>query len=145
MKALSLRQPWASLVAHNWKHWETRSWNTSYRGILLIHAAKSTELVSTYFRFPAFARCLMASGYATWEDLPFGALLGITQLKETKRVEEFRHLLGDDERAFGNYNDHRFGFHLGLFEPFVKPILFRGKLGIFDCELPEDYLKGYRP
>ena len=40
MKALSLWQPWASLVALRVKTIETRSWSTSYRGPLAIHAAK---------------------------------------------------------------------------------------------------------
>lgn len=40
MKALSLTQPWASLVAVGAKRIETRSWRTSYRGPLAIHAAK---------------------------------------------------------------------------------------------------------
>jgi activating signal cointegrator 1 len=39
MKALSLWQPWASLVALGVKTIETRSWSTSYRGPLAIHAA----------------------------------------------------------------------------------------------------------
>jgi len=40
MKAISLWQPWASLVACGAKRFETRSWPTRYRGPLLIHAAK---------------------------------------------------------------------------------------------------------
>ena len=40
MKVLSLWQPWASLVAFGRKRIETRSWSTSYRGPLMIHAAK---------------------------------------------------------------------------------------------------------
>lgn len=39
MKALTLHQPWASLVACGVKTIETRSWSTSYRGPLAIHAA----------------------------------------------------------------------------------------------------------
>lgn len=38
MKALTLYQPWASLVAQGVKTIETRSWSTHYRGRLLIHA-----------------------------------------------------------------------------------------------------------
>lgn len=38
MKALSLHQPWASLVAVGVKTIETRSWSTLYRGPLAIHA-----------------------------------------------------------------------------------------------------------
>jgi hypothetical protein len=40
VKALSLWQPWASLVALGVKTIETRSWSTSYRGPLAIHAAR---------------------------------------------------------------------------------------------------------
>src|ERR1700694_3122793 len=40
MKALSLWQPWASLIAMGLKEFETRHWATSYRGPLVIHAAK---------------------------------------------------------------------------------------------------------
>ena len=39
MKAISLSQPWASLVASGAKKFETRSWRSHYRGPLLIHAA----------------------------------------------------------------------------------------------------------
>lgn len=38
MKTLTLHQPWASLVALGVKTIETRSWSTSYRGPLAIHA-----------------------------------------------------------------------------------------------------------
>ena len=47
MKALTLTQPWATLVAIGAKRIETRSWRTSYRGPLAIHAAKG---------FPKWAR-----------------------------------------------------------------------------------------
>lgn len=41
MKALTLHQPWASLVALGVKTIETRSWSTKYRGQLVIHAGRS--------------------------------------------------------------------------------------------------------
>lgn len=40
MKAITLTQPWATLVALDAKRIETRSWSTKYRGPLAIHAAK---------------------------------------------------------------------------------------------------------
>lgn len=40
MKALTLTQPWATLVAIGAKSIETRSWKTNYRGPLAIHAGK---------------------------------------------------------------------------------------------------------
>ena len=40
MKALTVRQPWASLIAAGVKTIETRSWSSEYRGPLAIHAGK---------------------------------------------------------------------------------------------------------
>ena len=40
MKALSLTQPWATLIAVGAKRIETRSWYTAHRGLIAIHAAK---------------------------------------------------------------------------------------------------------
>jgi hypothetical protein len=40
MKAITLWQPWATLLAVGCKHMETRSWPTKYRGEILIHASK---------------------------------------------------------------------------------------------------------
>lgn len=39
MKALSIRQPWAWLIVQGYKDIENRSWNTKYRGQVLIHAS----------------------------------------------------------------------------------------------------------
>jgi len=43
MKALSIRQPWAWLIAHGIKDIENRDWPTKFRGEFLIHAAKKFE------------------------------------------------------------------------------------------------------
>jgi hypothetical protein len=40
MKALSIRQPWAWLIIHGGKDVENRTWATSFRGPVLIHASK---------------------------------------------------------------------------------------------------------
>lgn len=47
MKALTVRQPWASLIACGAKTIETRSWRTSYRGWLAIHAGKTIDGIRT--------------------------------------------------------------------------------------------------
>ena len=43
MKALTLKQPWASLVANGDKKFEFRKWKTNYRGPVLIHAGCGFE------------------------------------------------------------------------------------------------------
>lgn len=51
MKAITIWQPWASLLAHRVKTYETRSWETSYRGPIAIHAAaiKVPQVLNRYF------------------------------------------------------------------------------------------------
>jgi hypothetical protein len=44
MKAVSLWQPFASLIYTGAKKIETRSWPTNYRGPLAIHAARKDSL-----------------------------------------------------------------------------------------------------
>ncbi len=43
MKALSIRQPWASMIILGQKPVENRNWKASYRGPLLIHAPKTWD------------------------------------------------------------------------------------------------------
>ena len=59
IKTITLWQPWASLVVHGYKRWETRSWRTPYRGWLAIHAAKREpdDVPREYDHIEAF--CLM--------------------------------------------------------------------------------------
>lgn len=44
VKALSLYQPWASLMSMSKKKFETRTWGTSFRGLVVIHASKTLEV-----------------------------------------------------------------------------------------------------
>lgn len=46
MKALSIKEPYASLISSGIKKIETRSWKTNYRGYLYIHASKTKENIS---------------------------------------------------------------------------------------------------
>lgn len=41
MLALSIRQPWAWLIVNGYKDVENRTWSTTFRGPVLIHAGKT--------------------------------------------------------------------------------------------------------
>lgn len=43
MKIITLKQPWATLVAEGIKKYEFRSWKTNYRGKVLIHAGAGVD------------------------------------------------------------------------------------------------------
>lgn len=43
MKVLTLKQPWATLVAEGIKKYEFRTWKTNYHGKVLIHAGAGVD------------------------------------------------------------------------------------------------------
>ena len=43
MKAITIKQPFATLIAEGLKEYEFRTWKTKYRGEILIHAGKSVD------------------------------------------------------------------------------------------------------
>ena len=43
MKVITLKQPWATLVAEGLKKYEFRSWKYNYRGDILIHAGAGID------------------------------------------------------------------------------------------------------
>jgi hypothetical protein len=78
VKTLSIKQPWAWLIAHGYKQIEDRSWNTDYRGQLLIHASKTWDIDESTF---ATLREVMATtGISIPQILPTGGIVGIVEL-----------------------------------------------------------------
>ena len=43
MKVITIKQPWATLIAEGYKEYEFRTWRTKYRGDILIHAGKGID------------------------------------------------------------------------------------------------------
>lgn len=142
MKALSLWQPWASLIAVGAKQIETRHWPAPRAIVghrIAIHAAKrKTELwVCADHPF---------SEYVTADALPLGAVvatavvdrctpmneLGIAELAATR----------PHEHAFGHYAIGRFAWVLRDVQALDEAIPYRGGQGIFD--VPGELL-GFAP
>jgi activating signal cointegrator 1 len=81
--ALTLTQPWATLVAIGEKRVETRSWGTKYRGPLAIHAAKGfPKWAREVCRTEPFERVLWIAGYRLFEDLPLGVVIATAHLDD---------------------------------------------------------------
>ena len=43
MKVITIKQPFATLIAEGLKRYEFRTWKTKYRGDVFIHAGKSID------------------------------------------------------------------------------------------------------
>jgi hypothetical protein len=102
VRAITLYQPWASLIALGFKVHETRTWSTSYRGAMLIHAgmARSRELDRMTRSADAV---LCQAGYpALPPDLPRGAVVAIADLVDCLRTEATQPR-DDLDHAFGDW------------------------------------------
>ncbi|QIX61841.1 ASCH domain-containing protein [Hymenobacter sp. BT18] len=131
MKAISLLQPWASLIFLGYKHYETRSWNTSYRGDLAIHASlgKPAEARRIAATCPEISAILERHGL-TFDTLPRGAVLGTCELADTHKTDDLRGL-SITELACGDYGPGRYAWR--LIAPFVcaKPVPCKGALSLW--------------
>jgi len=141
IRCLSLRQPWATLMSISAKKIETRSWQTSYRGLIAIHAAKgfSREARDLCWQQP-FYDALKAVGLDE-RHLPLGRIVGIGRLLNvapTHKIREIHWLLSAEELAFGDYHDGRFAWHFGAtVKQLPEPVTAPGKLGLWWWEVPE--------
>lgn len=123
MKALSIRQPWAWCILHGKKPVENRTWATSYRGPILIHAAKGMTRVE-YEEATDFA-AILGCHPPLAEEIQRGGIIGRAKLVDCVS----RHA---SPWFFGPY-----GFVLADVEPLPFTPL-KGALGLFDA--PEGVL-----
>lgn len=134
MKAITLHQPWASLIAWGEKQYETRSWDTQYRGLLAIHAGKMpvTDAVLATIDRNYMDRAMQAH----FAEFPLGAVLCIVDLKFVVQTNPNLVTTIPKEIAFGNWSPFRFAWKLELVEVFEKPIPAVGRQGFWNWERP---------
>ena len=139
MKALSLTQPWATLIALGAKRVETRSRATKFRGQVAIHAAIGFPGWAKRQCFmPPFSTVLVAHGFSP-DTLPLGRIVCITEVLDCVRTELVREAWchyseAVHEERFGDYSDGRFGFTLGEIYRVDPPIYAKGHLGFWNWE-----------
>ena len=102
MKALSLRQPWASMIADGRKTIETRTWRTRYRGPIAIHASAPP-----------------------YEDLPTGGIIAVAWLYGCRPMEA-----ADEDAACIALYEGAYAWLLANVQP-VPLIPCKGRLGLW--------------
>ena len=118
MKVLSVRQPWCWLL-FNGKDIENRTWRTSYRGPLLIHASLGKDPEDF---MPRQREYIESAGIVIPEDLPRGAIVGSVNLSGVAEA-------GDTTSP---WFEGPYGFLMTDPVEFKDPIQCRGQLGIRD-------------
>lgn len=162
MKVFTLTQPHASLVANGDKVVETRSWRTTYRGPVLIHAASTLKGVGgkngyseAMLRVPDLPLLKLAefapafAGETVPPGLPLGAILAASYIEDCVEIDEaLRRSLEPDELAVGNYADGRYAWILRRRpETDFAPLPWKGALGLWeipDAELPDRIQRALR-
>lgn len=147
LQALSLWQPWASLIAIGAKTIETRHWAPPYAYLgerIAIHAAKKWDVENrgVIWREP-FLADLRAAGLLQDTGLPafglpLGAIIATARLAECHDAACPSLNLSERERAYGHYGPNRFGWALKDVLALVTPIPWRGAQGFFPVEIPDD-------
>lgn len=136
MKALTIIQPWATLIASGHKMNETRSWKTNYRGEVLIHAGKNPKDYTSGVYIddpdgPYFHEAGITPN--NFEELPRGSIIGKATLVNCIHInKEFRDHLKRSNPAEYAFGDYRIGRYAWVFENpvlFEKPIPARGRQG----------------
>ncbi len=151
MKALSLWPPWGTLMAHRLKRVETRSWATTYRGLLAVHqtATWRHDVVRLCHEHDDFRYALLGAGYKTLDDVPLGAIVAVVKLIDcvptaqccfADAPEVCRVGMGGgwqvprSERPFGDYAPGRFAWLTDFVARVDPPVECRGWQGLWGLD-----------
>ena len=110
MKCISVKQPWANLISNGNKTIETRTWNTNYRGELLIASSKKPDVY------------------------PAGCVVALATLIDCRDME-----LEDEDFACCQYRDGLKAWVLDNIRK-VRPIPIKGQLGIYESGINKENL-----
>jgi hypothetical protein len=127
MKAITISQPYASLIASGEKWVENRTWAANYHGPLAIHAGKGQQYLS---------REQLA-------EYPTGCIIAVAKLVECVQLREIgsgdlRRLPGKNakRRVYGDIarHDHAEGPWCWVLDEIqkIQPLPFRGAQGLWE-------------
>lgn len=131
MKVITIKQPFATLIAEGLKKYEFRTWKTKYRGDILIHAGKSID-----------KEAMKRFSYLNL-DYPVGCIIAKAKITDCVYVDnelkdELRKI---DDRVYHGVvkepNDwDGYGFKLSDVQK-IEPIYINGKLSLWDYDYKE--------
>ena len=149
MLAISIWNPYAALLARRdlhglpYKEFETRTWKTSYRGPIAIHAATSVESIQNIIRtireqphsekamfYREVFQTLDGVEANLWK-LPRGVVIATGDLVAIFRGEELTRISWR-ERLVGNFGPGYFGWKIENVKLLPQPIKARGMPGLWE-------------
>jgi len=160
MKAITIYQPYASLIAVEAKKFETRSWYTPYRGTIAIHAAKKRDYEYKMQYPEAFVYAVDDVFYENqlaWDCLPHGAIIATAVLVGCHKID-YRHIpnapikvgywkdssvingkmlwceISEQEQLFGDWSEGRYAWEFANVQRKVSPTPVKGQQGIWNWD-----------
>jgi len=123
MKALSVKQPWAELIASGRKTIETRTWRTKYRGPLLICAGKTVDK-------EAHEHFVKQGFFLPEGTYPRGYALTVVDLDDCRPMTR-----DDEEYAWCRYLPNTYSWVLSNLRREFNQYKMTGRQGLFECEV----------
>ena len=115
-RVLSIRQPWAWAISRGHKKVENRTWRTSYRGVIYIHASTTLERHELKW-LTSKARVRPPREFVHGAVVAVAVLSDVVKRRDAGRLRPW---------FFGPY-----GFVLTKIRALRKPVRTTGRLGLF--------------
>ncbi len=135
MKAITLWEPWASLIAVGAKHYETRSWYTQYKGEIAIHAAKIEKYP------PTGVRAVMKEVGLDPLTLSYGKIVCVAEIIDCVEMDSL--LISQQtlmEAAVGGWAIGRYAWRLENVRRLQTPIPATGSQGFWNWNCPDNLI-----
>lgn len=130
MKVLTLKQPWATLVAEGIKKYEFRTWKTKFRGKILIHAGIGVDKEAM--------NMVKDLGF----DFPSGKIIALVNLEDCLELDDKLNniIINENNIAYGT--KYRTGYAWKISNVVKIDCLesIKGQLGLWNYEINEDEL-----
>jgi hypothetical protein len=128
VKAISLWQPWASLIPLGLKHYETRAWKTNYRGKLLIcSTAENSKHYDEYLKICSQLQL------PSWSNFLHGQAIAICDLVDCiEMTPEFMAQQSYTEILCGDWQVGRYAWKLEKIQAIKEPFPVKGRQGFFN-------------
>jgi len=122
MKALSIKQPWATAILVGQKTIETRTWFTKYRGPLLIVSSKKPDKV-IFEKLKKQGMDFSADG-----TLIYGSAIATANLIDCRKMTK-----ADEDEAMCDIYPNAYSWVLTDIKR-IKPFPVKGQLGIYEVD-----------
>lgn len=131
LKVLTLRQPWATLVAEGIKKYEFRSWKTNYRGKVLIHAGTGIDKddMKKYEHMNL--------------DFPSRRIIAVVEIEDCLELDKDlnKKIISENNIAYGHKIRTGYAWKLKNIKKIDYDKEVNGQLGLWNIDLDEEKIK----